>query len=260
MRRTETQKDSWWPPLVDHVASLPCFVQDRLLSRSTRPKRNLHLAVMVEPYLTFVLEGKKTVESRFTANRCAPYGRVESGDIILLKRVSGPVCGACRVAQVWYYELDPSAVSFIRREFASAICAPDPAFWEARKDAAFATLIRITDVVRLDPIGVNKRDRRGGSPCLQTASVTRSFSTNGPISIQRPQRDGKNDPLHSMAEALHWKRVSCGDVVRDKARCNGMSESRRDLQDLGESWVRSDVKGFCDNLLRSVQWNNGENS
>jgi hypothetical protein len=34
----------------------------------------VHLAVFVEPYLQLILEGKKSIESRFSANHCAPYG------------------------------------------------------------------------------------------------------------------------------------------------------------------------------------------
>ena len=46
----------------------------------------LHLAVFLEPYLRYILEGKKTVESRFSGRRIAPYGNVQCDDVILLKR------------------------------------------------------------------------------------------------------------------------------------------------------------------------------
>src|SRR4029077_16030744 len=46
-----------------------------------------------QPFLSLVLNGPKTVESRFSRNRCAPFGEVEGGDIILLKEVSGPIRG-----------------------------------------------------------------------------------------------------------------------------------------------------------------------
>lgn len=46
----------------------------------------VHVAVMVEPYLTFVVEGQKWIESRLTKNRIAPFGQTSAGDIVLFKR------------------------------------------------------------------------------------------------------------------------------------------------------------------------------
>jgi ASC-1-like (ASCH) protein len=128
----------------------------------TNGKRaQLHLAVFVEPYLTFILEGKKTVESRFSSVRCAPYDKVHPGDVILLKRAGGPVSGICRVDSAWFYEVDRSSLQEIRREFAAQICPADSSFWSAREDKSFATLISLANVTRLPEFIVGKRDRRG---------------------------------------------------------------------------------------------------
>jgi hypothetical protein len=121
----------------------------------------LHLAIFVEPYLTFILEGKKTVESRFSSVRCAPYGNVSTGDLILLKKAGGPVSGICRVDSAWFYEVDRTSLKEIRREFAAQICAADSDFWSAREGKSFATLISLADVKKLPEFTVNKRDRRG---------------------------------------------------------------------------------------------------
>lgn len=121
----------------------------------------LHLAVFVEPYLTFILQGKKTVESRFSSVRCAPYDKVRAGDVILLKKAGGPVSGICRVDSAWFYEVDRSSLQEIRREFAAQICPADSDFWSAREDKSFATLISLADVTRLPAFVVGKRDRRG---------------------------------------------------------------------------------------------------
>ena len=93
---------------------------------------SLHLAVFVEPYLQYVLQGAKTIESRFSLRRSAPYGRVRPDDLLLLKRSGGPITGICTVSNVWLYHLDPASWQFIRREFAQALCAQDPAFWQQR--------------------------------------------------------------------------------------------------------------------------------
>lgn len=124
-------------------------------------RAQLHLAIFVEPYLTFILEGKKTVESRFSSVRCAPYDKVNTGDVILLKKAGGPVSGVCRVDSAWFYEVDRTSLKEIRREFAAQICPADSDFWSAREEKSFATLISLADVKRVPEFDVNKRDRRG---------------------------------------------------------------------------------------------------
>src|SRR4051794_21212088 len=66
----------------------------------------VHLAIFVEPFLSYVLEGSKSVESRFSTRQCAPLRRVSVGDIILLKAASGPVRGICEVSKTWYFDLE----------------------------------------------------------------------------------------------------------------------------------------------------------
>ncbi len=123
--------------------------------------QGVHLAVFVEPYLRFILEGRKTVESRFTSRRYPPYEKVQPGDILLLKRSSGPVVGLCEVASVWFYHLDADSWKTIKTDFAEALCVSDPSFWETRKHASYATLMRITHVSGIAPVKFPKSDRRG---------------------------------------------------------------------------------------------------
>jgi len=73
------------------------------------PRCGIHLAVFVEPFLGYVLDGSKTVESRFSVNRCAPFGKVNRHDVVLLKRAGGPVVGLAQVRTVWSYLLEESS-------------------------------------------------------------------------------------------------------------------------------------------------------
>lgn len=125
------------------------------------PPCGIHLGVFVEPFLGFVLNGTKTVESRFSVNRCAPYGKVCKGDVILLKASGGPVVGIANVRTVRSYLLDESTWRDIRSQFAKALCAQDPNFWTQRSKASFATLMAIKDVIALNPVEWEKHDRRG---------------------------------------------------------------------------------------------------
>lgn len=133
------------------------FWRSRLQSSNIK----IHLSVFNPPYLDYILEGRKTVESRFSVVRCAPYGRVDEGDLLLLKQSSGPIVGVCMVDRVWSYELDPSTFDEIRDTFAETLCAEDPDFWNTRQGAQYATLMRVSHATAIEPIACEKRDRRG---------------------------------------------------------------------------------------------------
>ncbi len=121
----------------------------------------LHVAIFQEPFLTWVFEGRKRVESRFSHHQVAPYGEVSVGDVIALKRVGGPVVGVCLATACWSYRLDPKTWCHLRDEFAALLCADNEEFWTTRKDARFATLVSIDHVRSVSAIDYPKSDRRG---------------------------------------------------------------------------------------------------
>lgn len=146
---------------LESVGQQSKFWSNRLLNlQGQYSEKSIHLAVFSEPYLSYVLSGQKTVETRFSSKRCAPYERVSCGDVILLKQVGGPVIGICEVRAVCFYVLRDDTWSEIK-EFAREICAEEPSFWEERRDACFASLIHIVNVTSISPFRIHKRDRRG---------------------------------------------------------------------------------------------------
>jgi hypothetical protein len=118
----------------------------------------VHLAILVEPFLTYMLDGRKTVESRFSLNRIAPFGRVVSGDLVVLKRSSGPVVGIVRVDRPEFIILTPDTWPKVR-SFSDSLCA-DSGFWRERTEKRYATLLHLGAVRRLEPLAVMKTDRR----------------------------------------------------------------------------------------------------
>ncbi|WP_339734801.1 hypothetical protein [uncultured Gimesia sp.] len=122
---------------------------------------SLHIAVFSEPFLSYVIEGKKTIESRFSINNCAPYGKVKKGDSVLIKEVGGPIIGICFVEHVWSYELDSSTLDEIRNQFARALCIEEDQFWQTKSAAAYATLMSLSNICTLKPIDIDKQDQRG---------------------------------------------------------------------------------------------------
>lgn len=136
-----------------------CYLLSQLADGQTH---TLHVGVFIEPYLQLVLDGKKTLESRFSINRTAPYGKVVDGDLLLLKRSGGPIVGICQIAHAWSYELDAAAWDTLKTQHARELCIQSPAFWEQKRHANYATLMQVRHVRPIEPaIAFVKSDRRG---------------------------------------------------------------------------------------------------
>jgi hypothetical protein len=123
-----------------------------------RPRAGLHVACMVEPFLQYILDGRKTMESRFSKPLIPPYRRIAVGDVVLLK--AGPIVASFRTSSTEFVELNNSELARLVNDYSTAICA-DEEFWEARAGKRYATLVGVSDVRRLTPLKVDKQDRRG---------------------------------------------------------------------------------------------------
>ena len=123
-----------------------------------------HLAVLTLGWIDLILDGKKTIESRFTKVRCAPYGKVFEGDTVYLKESGGPVKGEFRVAKVeTFSDLTLETINEIDARYHNAILV-DPLFaahWDKWKVSKYATLIHVADPVRYEnPFPFPKKDGR----------------------------------------------------------------------------------------------------
>ena len=121
----------------------------------------VHLAILQEPYLSLILDGTKTIESRFSQKRIAPFKKAKPGDIILLKRSSGSVEGICKVNRSWFFEMNPGVVKRLREEFYEQLCIDDQAYWKNKiEPSSYGSLLEVSNVVRVDHFKVTKKDRR----------------------------------------------------------------------------------------------------
>ena len=157
---------TWSNSLLERMEEL--FDTDESWGIPARPEgegsnrtKTLHLAIFVQPFLDYLVDGRKTVESRFSINRCPPYQSVESGDLVLVKQSGGPIVAVAEVSDVWFYELDPEARDFIRSRFSTQLCIEGPEFWERKAASCYATLMKFSRVESVEPIPCSKRDRRG---------------------------------------------------------------------------------------------------
>jgi ASC-1-like (ASCH) protein len=141
------------------------LAKDRFWSRSlsvqNEKRFTLHMGIFREPYLTSIMEGKKTIETRFAKRSCASYEMIAAGDIIVLKRAAGRIVGVCMAERVWFYRLDVESFSLIKETFSAAICPANESFWDICKQSAVATLILVSNVAVAPNVQFKKPDRRG---------------------------------------------------------------------------------------------------
>ncbi len=129
-----------------------------------KTKNSKHLAIFTGPFLDLVLEGKKTIESRFSKVRCAPYGVVKEGDIVLMKKPGGLVIGEFTVSRVeTFNNLNETSLREMAEKYGKDLCADaDKDFWERRRDSRYATFLYVSKPIKYDkPFPFPKRDKRG---------------------------------------------------------------------------------------------------
>ena len=129
-------------------------------AKSENTSFGIHLAIFTEPFLSLLFEGKKTMESRFSINKIRPYQNVSEGDIIFIKKSGGPVCGYFVAGKVFYFLNSKKNIDEIKVKYSNQICTGYVnRFWEERKNSKYITLIEITDLIQLNPINIEKKDR-----------------------------------------------------------------------------------------------------
>jgi hypothetical protein len=220
----------------------------------------IHLAIFVEPYLEFVLEGRKTVESRFSVHRVAPYRQVKENDVIFLKRAGGPIVGICEVTNTWFYKLGPDTFEEIAERFGRAICPIDDQFWTDRRHTEYATLIKLGRVHRIEPLIFPKKDRRGWVVLKPPVGQDELFMEPTVVGLAGPIASGKTAVGTGLAEALGVPFGSFGRVIRVIARSKGISENRENLQRLGQFLVDNDPMKLCREVLNDVGWLPGKSA
>lgn len=120
-----------------------------------------HIAILRQPFFDMVLSGEKTIESRFSMNKIAPYGKVKVGDEILLKLTGKPVTAVTRVKAVKYYELTPELTEIIREEYGKEIGTDKFDDWQSTLEKRYCTLIWLDKVKKIDPIEVPRSNGAG---------------------------------------------------------------------------------------------------
>jgi len=121
---------------------------------------NCHLVILKKPYLEAILDGSKTIESRFTKTKRSYFGRVLPGDKLFLKESSGPVCATAKVAAVENFEnLTPQQIIEIKQQYNHYIKGSEE-YWRSKADCRFGVLVWLKDVEPIEPVRIRKKDWR----------------------------------------------------------------------------------------------------
>lgn len=127
------------------------------------PRIGVHLAVFSDPILDELFAGNKTVESRFSTNRISPFGKVRTGDIVLVKKSGGPVMGVFVTGSVSSFSnLTPAKMKSLRIEYSNRLgLSQSNEFWSEKASSKYGTLITIKHFKKIMPYHVEKKDRIG---------------------------------------------------------------------------------------------------
>ena len=115
-----------------------------------------HLAILAPGWTDLILDGSKTIESRFTKVRCAPFGKVHEDDVVYLKESGGLVKGMFTVAKVETFEnlTDAQICDLFYKEYREQIFSDLSASMQRPPEkwltAKHATLIHIADPIKFE--------------------------------------------------------------------------------------------------------------
>ncbi len=118
--------------------------------------KKIHLGIFCEPYLTYMSNGRKTIDSRFSKNKIAPYNKITKADIVIVKKSGGDVLGFFTIRDVLFFNLNTVSIDTIKSKYNRFICADD-AFWISKQQSNYATLIAIDKFYKLKPFHINKK-------------------------------------------------------------------------------------------------------
>ena len=105
-----------------------------------------HLAIFQNPYLSLIFSHKKTIESRWSIRKIAPYKKINEGDRLLLKLSGKPILGEAYVDKVLFFEdLNPQEVKNLMEKYKDELQINDE-YYEIKKSSKYATLIWLKDV------------------------------------------------------------------------------------------------------------------
>lgn len=118
-----------------------------------------HLAIMDKNTIEKILNGTKTIETRFSKNRITPYNKVKKDELVYLKESGGDILAVFKIGKVLFFkDLTGDKILEIKNKYNKFINAPD-SYFAYKKDCEYGTLIFITNPKPITPITIFKKNR-----------------------------------------------------------------------------------------------------
>jgi ASC-1-like (ASCH) protein len=121
-----------------------------------------HIAILShKTVLDKILNGQKTVESRFSRLKSLPYGQINEGDRVYFKLSGGAILGQALVSRVEEYDnLTPTRINELAKKYEKELALSED-FLVRKLESKFATLIFLEKVEECEPWNY-KQDGRSG--------------------------------------------------------------------------------------------------
>lgn len=127
-----------------------------------------HLAIFSKDATEAILNGKKTIEERFSKRKIPPFGVVEVGDHVYMKPIRQEIIARFTVKKVIYFEgIDEDNWNLLKQSYFDNLGLKyqnfDQNYLDMHKDAKYGSLIFIDRVEKFitSPLKINKKDLRG---------------------------------------------------------------------------------------------------
>ena len=124
-----------------------------------------------------ILEGKKTIESRWYVNKISPWDNIHKDDAVYFKESGNPVTARAKVAKVLQFEkLNTDTIKSILENYGSAISpntSPEQWFsWAAdQTKKRFCILVFLKDIEKVHPFNIDKTGYGNSSAWLAVGSI-----------------------------------------------------------------------------------------
>lgn len=228
----------------------------------------IHLAVMIEPYLSRILGGEKTIESRFSFNKIVPFKKVNEGEIIILKKSGGPIVALFEAGTVRFFEFcnrKETSISSIKEKYNDRLQIEDE-FWNTKISSKYATLIDVQNLLRIDPISIKFRNRQswillGQAPRKEDRQISLfdNYKNMQTICIVGEIASGKTTLSEALSASIGCPRYSVSDYLKVQAKNKGYKVINREvLQQIGADCISEGWTTFCKNFIDFIGLNDME--
>lgn len=231
---------------------------------------HIHVAVMVEPYITKIMKGEKTIESRFSQNKIVPWKRVFPGDIIIIKRSGGGFESVFEAGKVISKEImSPAEVEQIKNDFNDRLCIEDD-WWERKSKSRYATLIPITHLLGFDPFVIKFKNRQAWLELYQPNQDDKELASEDVIGDEEPSVASKmmQAPVYCISGKIGSGKTTIGkmianeiggihgsvsDFLKAELKKQGITTpTREQLQDLGVAYIENGWVEFASQTVKHI--------